>query len=82
MQVKDVLSRIAGVGDVQVFGSGNYGMRIWIDPEKLKARSLTTQDVVAAIAEQNVQVAAGQVGQSPVAGRPELSVQHHDAGPA
>ncbi len=64
-KVKDVLSRIAGVGDVQVFGSGNYGMRIWINPEKLKARSLTTQDVVNAIAEQNVQVAAGQVGQSP-----------------
>jgi hydrophobic/amphiphilic exporter-1 (mainly G- bacteria), HAE1 family len=64
-KVKDVLSRIAGVGDVQVFGSGNYGMRVWINPEKLKARSLTTQDVMAAIAEQNVQVAAGQVGQSP-----------------
>jgi len=64
-KVKDVLGRIAGVGDVQVFGSGNYGMRIWINPEKLKARSLTTRDVMAAIAEQNVQVAAGQVGQSP-----------------
>ena len=64
-KVKDVLSRIAGVGDVQVFGSGNYGMRIWINPAKLKARSLTTRDVVNAIAEQNVQVAAGQVGQSP-----------------
>ena len=62
LRVKDTLSRIHGVGDIQVFGSGNYGMRIWIDPEKLKARNLTTQDVLAAIAEQNVQVAAGQVG--------------------
>ena len=65
LRVKDVLSRIHGVGDIQVFGSSNYGMRIWIDPEKLKARSLTTLDVLAAIAEQNVQVAAGQVGQYP-----------------
>jgi len=64
-EVKDVLSRIAGVGDIQVFGSGNYGMRIWLDPEKLKSRGLTTADVVAAISEQNIQVAAGQVGQSP-----------------
>jgi HAE1 family hydrophobic/amphiphilic exporter-1 len=65
LRIKDVLSRIHGVGDIQVFGSSNYGMRIWIDPEKLKARSLTTLDVLAAIAEQNVQVAAGQVGQFP-----------------
>ena len=48
-----------------VLGSSNYGMRIWLDPEKLKARNLTTEDVLAAIREQNVQVAAGQVGQSP-----------------
>jgi len=65
LRVKDRLSRIKGVGDIQVFGASNYGMRIWIDPEKLKARSLTTEDVLASILEQNVQVAAGQVGQSP-----------------
>ena len=65
LQVRDVLSRIYGVGDILIFGSSNYGMRIWIDPEKLKARNLTTEDVLAAIREQNVQVAAGQVGQSP-----------------
>ena len=65
LRVKDELSRIYGVGDVQVFGSSNYGMRIWLDPEKLKARDLTTEDVLAAIREQNVQVAAGQVGQYP-----------------
>ena len=65
LQVRDVLSRIYGVGDIVIFGSSNYGMRIWIDPEKLRARNLTTEDVLAAIREQNVQVAAGQVGQSP-----------------
>src|SRR3954453_19712240 len=65
LRVKDELSRIYGVGDVMVLGSGNYGMRIWLDPEQLKARGLTTEDVLASISEQNVQVAAGQVGQSP-----------------
>ncbi|MGD9634550.1 MAG: efflux RND transporter permease subunit [Pirellulales bacterium] len=65
LRVKDQLSRVAGVGEAQVIGSGNYGMRIWIDPEKLKARNLTTEEVLAAIREQNTQVAAGQVGQTP-----------------
>ena len=65
LRMRDELSRVAGVGDVTVFGAGNYSMRVWLDPEKLKARSLTTQDVLAAIREQNVQVAAGQVGQPP-----------------
>jgi HAE1 family hydrophobic/amphiphilic exporter-1 len=65
LRVKDQLSRVAGVGEAQVIGSGNYGMRIWIDPEKLKARNLTTEDVLAAVREQNIQVAAGQVGQTP-----------------
>src|SRR3954447_13612665 len=65
LRIKDALSRINGVGDIQVFGAGSYGMRIWLDPEKLKARGLTTEDVLASITEQNVQVAAGQVGQAP-----------------
>ncbi|WZO97385.1 multidrug efflux RND transporter permease subunit [Isosphaeraceae bacterium EP7] len=65
LYVKDALSRITGVGDIMVFGGSSYGMRIWLDPEKLKARNLTTEDVLASISEQNVQVAAGQVGQSP-----------------
>ena len=65
LRVKDVLSRIYGVGDIAIFGASKYGMRIWIDPDKLKARSITTQDVLASIMEQNVQVAAGQVGQAP-----------------
>ena len=65
LRLRDELSRVQGVGEVTVFGTANYSMRVWLDPEKLKARSLTTQDVVAAIQEQNVQVAAGQIGQPP-----------------
>ena len=65
LYMRDELSRVEGVGDVVIFGGNNYSMRIWLDPEKLKARNMTAQDVVAAIQEQNVQVAAGQVGQSP-----------------
>jgi hydrophobic/amphiphilic exporter-1 (mainly G- bacteria), HAE1 family len=65
LRIKDVLSRIRGVGDINIFGSSNYGMRVWIDSEKLKARNLTTDDVLSAIREQNVQVAAGQIGQPP-----------------
>ena len=63
--VRDPLSRLKGVGDINVFGSGDYGMRVWIDPIKLQARNLTPADVYNAIREQNVQVAAGQVGQPP-----------------
>ena len=65
LRIKDELSRIKGVGDINVFGSSNYGMRVWLDPEKLKARGLTTLDVLDSIREQNVQVAAGQIGQPP-----------------
>ncbi|MHC5538662.1 efflux RND transporter permease subunit, partial [Singulisphaera rosea] len=65
LRIKDELSRIYGVGEVQIVGAGNYGMRIWLDPQKLKARNLTTEVVLNAIREQNVQVAAGQVGQYP-----------------
>jgi HAE1 family hydrophobic/amphiphilic exporter-1 len=65
LRLRDALSRIEGVGNVTVFGTAQYSMRIWLDPEKLQARRLTTQDVVSAILEQNVQVAAGQIGQPP-----------------
>lgn len=65
LRLRDELSRINGVGEVTVFGTGNYSMRVWLDPDKLKARNLTTQEVVAAIQEQNVQVAAGRIGQPP-----------------
>jgi multidrug efflux pump len=65
LNVRDVLARLPGMGDVQVFGGGDYSMRIWLDPEKLAARNLTAGDVVSAIREQNVQVAAGQLGAPP-----------------
>src|SRR5258705_6334208 len=65
LNVKDVLARLPGMGDVQVFGGGDYSMRVWLDPQKLAARNLTAGDVVAAIREQNVQVAAGQLGAPP-----------------
>ncbi len=65
INVKDELSRIRGVGAVTIFGAADYSMRIWLDPNKLKARNLTTQDVLNAISEQNVQVAAGRIGAEP-----------------
>ncbi|HYW79685.1 MAG TPA: efflux RND transporter permease subunit, partial [Thermoguttaceae bacterium] len=66
INIKDELSRIHGVGDCTVFGAEAYSMRVWLDPQKLKARNLTTEDIVSAIAQQNVQVAAGRVGEPPV----------------
>ncbi len=63
--VRDALKRVKGVGDVIIFGERKYSMRLWLDPVKLAARNLTAQDVVNALREQNVQVAAGQVGQQP-----------------
>jgi multidrug efflux pump len=68
LNVKDELARINGMGEVQLFGSGDYAMRIWLDPQKVAARNLTASDVVNAIREQNVQVAAGVVGQGPSKG--------------
>ncbi len=65
LRIRDVLSRIPGVGDVMIFPASDYSMRIWLNPRQLKSRGLTTEDVVAAIREQNVQVAAGQIGQPP-----------------
>ncbi|MGP1664321.1 MAG: efflux RND transporter permease subunit, partial [Rhodanobacter sp.] len=65
LHVKDVLSRLDGIGDVQVFGAGEYAMRVWLDPQKLAQRSLTTGDVIKAIREQNVQVAAGALNAPP-----------------
>ena len=66
LHVKDVLSRVDGVGNVTIFGARDYSMRIWLDPEKLAARNLTAGDVVAALRGQNVQVAAGVIDQPPV----------------
>jgi len=66
LQVKDKLARIPGAGQVRVFGGGDYAMRIWLDPDKVAARGLSAGDVVHAIREQNVQVAAGVVGAPPM----------------
>jgi hydrophobe/amphiphile efflux-1 (HAE1) family protein len=68
LNIRDTLARLPGMGDVRVFGAGDYSMRVWLDPQKLAARDLTTSDVVAAIREQNVQVAAGQIGAPPAEG--------------
>ena len=66
LHVKDVLSRIDGVGNVTIFGARDYSMRVWLDPDKLAVRSLTAGDVINALRGQNVQVAAGVINQPPV----------------
>jgi hydrophobe/amphiphile efflux-1 (HAE1) family protein len=77
LQIRDVLSRLDGVGDVRVFGSRDYSMRIWLDPEKIAARNLTAGEVVAALQGQNIQVASGVLNQPPVPhpGAFQLSVE-------
>jgi multidrug efflux pump len=68
LNVKDVLARVEGVGQVLLFGGGDYAMRVWLDPAKVASRGLAASDVVRAIREQNVQVAAGVVGSQPATG--------------
>ncbi|WP_193215018.1 efflux RND transporter permease subunit [Luteolibacter marinus] len=65
LRLRDELSRVPGVGDVTVFGVGEFSMRVWLDPDLLRARNLAPSDVLAAIREQNIQVAAGRVGAAP-----------------
>src|SRR5271154_1480131 len=65
IQIRDVLARLQGAGDVRVFGSGDYAMRLWLDPGKIAARSMDVDEILAAVREQNVQVAAGQIGGDP-----------------
>ena len=65
IQIKDVLARLPGMGDVEVFGSGDYAMRLWLDPAKIAARNMDVDEVLKAVSEQNVQVAAGQIGGQP-----------------
>jgi len=65
INLKDELARLPGVGNVNVFGAGQYSMRIWLDPDKLKARNLNAQDVVQSLQQQSQEVAAGQVGMPP-----------------
>ena len=66
IHVKDELAKLSGVGSVRLFGSGDYAMRIWLNPEKIAERQLTANDVVSAIKEQNVQVSAGLIGGAPM----------------
>jgi HAE1 family hydrophobic/amphiphilic exporter-1 len=65
INIRDELSRLPGVGNVTVFGAGQYSMRVWLDPKRLQARSLMPQDVITAIQQQSQQVTAGQVGMPP-----------------
>jgi multidrug efflux pump len=74
LHVKDALARTYGVGDVQMFGTGAYSMRVWLDPQKLASRGMTAGDIVTALREQNVQVAAGQVGAPPAPGQADFQI--------
>ena len=80
LNVRDKLRRIQGMGDVQVFGGGDYAMRVWLDPTKLAARDLTATDVVAAIQEQNQQVAAGVIGAPPAPAGTEFQLSVNTQG--
>src|SRR6267378_6977063 len=77
INIKDVITRIDGVGDTIVFGARDYSMRVWLDPAKIQARSLTASDVVTALRAANIQVAAGAINQPPATspGAFELAVQ-------
>jgi HAE1 family hydrophobic/amphiphilic exporter-1 len=68
IHLKDEISRLPGVGNVNVFGAGQYSMRIWLDPEKMQARGLNAQDVINALQQQSEQVTAGQIGMPPATG--------------
>jgi multidrug efflux pump len=72
LQIRDAIARVPGVGDIFIFGAREYSMRIWLDPNKVAARNLTAGDVVQAIREQNVQVAAGVIGAPPSRGQTDF----------
>ncbi|CCB64889.1 MULTISPECIES: efflux RND transporter permease subunit [unclassified Hyphomicrobium] len=72
IRLKDEISRLPGVGNVNVFGAGQYAMRVWLDPDKMQARGLDAQDVIQALQQQSEQVTAGQVGMPPVSGSPSF----------
>ncbi len=74
LYVKDELARVEGVGDVRVFGAGDYSLRVWLDPEKVASLGLTTSDVISAIREQNRQAAAGAIGSPPSASSSEFQL--------
>jgi hydrophobe/amphiphile efflux-1 (HAE1) family protein len=73
IQVRDVLARLPGAGDVRVFGSGDYAMRLWLDPGKIAGRNMSVDDVLNAVREQNTEVAAGQIGGQPALPGTEFS---------
>src|SRR5207248_1349815 len=70
INMQNELARLPGVGNVVIFGSGNYAMRVWLDPKKMYAYSLVPKDVLNAISNQNKEVSAGQLGAPPPAGEP------------
>ena len=72
--VKDSLKRVPGVADVIIFGERKYSMRLWLDPVRMASRGLTASDVVSALQEQNVDVAAGQVGPAPIKAGQEFQI--------
>jgi multidrug efflux pump len=74
LHVRDELARIEGVGEARVFGAGDYAMRVWLDPEKVASLNLTASDIVRSIREQNVQVAAGQLGAPPAPNAAEFQL--------
>jgi multidrug efflux pump len=74
LNVKDQLAKIPGIGQVTLFGSGDYAMRVWLNPKKVAARGLTAGEVVTAIRQQNIQVAAGTIGGAPYADGVELQL--------
>jgi len=72
LQIKDTLARVPGVGEIVLLGSKDYSMRLWLNPEKISAQNLTASDVVRAVREQNVQIAAGVIGQPPTTKQPDF----------
>src|SRR5919204_779701 len=79
IRLKDEIARLPGVGNVVVFGAGQYSMRIWLDPNKMQARGLMPQDVIAALRQQSAQVTAGENGAPPAP--PRQNFQHTPNGP-
>lgn len=73
IQIKDVLARLPGAGDVRVYGSGDYAMRLWLDPGKIASRGMSVEDVLSAVREQNAEVAAGRIGGQPAQPGTEFS---------
>src|SRR6201995_5638336 len=80
MHVKDVLARLPGVGDVQIFAGREYAMRIWLDPDKVAAHNMNAGEVLAALRAQNLQVSAGVLNQPPVASKQAYQINVNTLG--